>query len=134
MPAEGTRRPAIKRNSPFLVLLGLALAVTDARAQLAPVLRYAPPANTFRQALATPEDYSFNGFNASVQVYPFRPFRGNIQQLFETTLLRDWVSPLQQEENVAGPPNFRPTNASRLRTGRLPRCGSSGTASSSRGV
>ena len=99
------------RNSPFLVLLGLALAVTDARAQLAPVLRYAPPANTFRQALATPEDYSFNGFNASVQVYPFRAFRGNIQQLFQTTLLRDWVSPLQQEENVAGPPNFRPTNA-----------------------
>lgn len=94
------------RNAIFLILT-LVFAMTDAAAQQVPVLRYTPPANTFRQALATPEDYSFNGFNASVQFYPFRPFSGNIQQLFQTTLLRDWVSPLHQEENVGGPPTFQ---------------------------
>ena len=97
------------RNAMFSVLLpaaSLVLAMTAA-AQEVPVLRYTPPANAFRQALATPEDYSFNGFNASVQFYPFRPFNGNMQQLFQKTLLRDWVSPLHQEENVGGPPAFK---------------------------
>jgi hypothetical protein len=93
----------------FSVLLpaaSLVLAVSAA-AQEVPLLRYTPPTNAFRQALATPEDYSFNGFNASVQFYPFRPFNGNIQQLFQKTLLREWVSPLHQEENVGGPPAFK---------------------------
>lgn len=97
------------RNAMFSVLLpaaSLVLAVSAA-AQEVPLLRYTPPTNAFRQALATPEDYSFNGFNASVQFYPFRPFNGNIQQLFQKTLLREWVSPLHQEENVGGPPAFK---------------------------
>src|SRR5262249_11795722 len=40
--------------------------------------------------------------------YPFRPFTGNIQQAFQATLLRDWIVPMHQEENVGAPPNFVP--------------------------
>ena len=91
----------------FLIVVCLILAVTDIKAEQAPVLRYTPPPNTFRQGLATPEDYTFNGFNASVQFYPFRPFTGNIVQTFEMTLLRDWISPLHQEVMVGGRPQFQ---------------------------
>jgi len=78
--------------------------------QTLPVLRYTPPPNAFRPGAGLPEDYSFTGFNASVQVYPFRPFSGNIQQLFQTTLVRDWIEPMHKEENVAGPPTFGTIN------------------------
>jgi len=78
--------------------------------QSVPVLHYTPPANTYRSALSPPDDYSFNGFNASVQVYPFRAFTGNIEQAFETTLLRDWISPMHREETIAGPPQFSRLN------------------------
>jgi len=70
------------------------------------VLRYAPPADTFKSAIQA-EDYEFNGTNASVQVYQFRPFNGNIEQQFQRTLLRDWIGPTHQEENVAGKPTFQ---------------------------
>ena len=96
------------RNAMFSVLLSASLVLaTSAAAQEVPVLRYTPPANAFRAGLATPEDYSFNGFNASVQFYPFRPFNGNMQQLFQRSLLREWVSPMHQEENLGGPPAFK---------------------------
>ena len=71
------------------------------------VVHYTPPANVFRQAIQPAEDYSFNGFNASVQVYQFRPFTGNIAQTFQSSLLRDWIAPMHQEENVAGRPTFQ---------------------------
>src|SRR5215813_3034672 len=81
--------------------------VTKAAAQsTVPVLRYTPPANTYQSAMAPPDDYAFNGFNASVQIYPFRPFTGDIQQAFQMTLLRDWIAPQHQEENVGAPPAF----------------------------
>jgi hypothetical protein len=97
------------RKAMFSVLLPAASLVLSAAAtaQEAPLLRYTPPPNAFRQAVSTPEDYAFNGFNASVQFYPFRPFDGDIQKLFQWTLLRDWVSPMHQEENVGAPPAFR---------------------------
>ncbi|MGZ5904019.1 MAG: hypothetical protein ACXWKQ_01615 [Reyranella sp.] len=92
----------------FLIIVSLVLAVTDARAQqVTPVLRYTPPSNAYRSAVAPPEDYALNGMNASVQVYPFRPFNGDIQSLFQTTLLRDWITPMHQEENVAAPPTYQ---------------------------
>jgi hypothetical protein len=75
-----------------------------------PVLRYTPPPNAMRGGAGPLEDYSFRDFNASVQVYPFRPFTGNIQQLFQTTLLRDWIDPMHKEENVAGPPTLQTIN------------------------
>ena len=46
-------------------------------------------------------------FNATVQVYPFRPFNGNIEQMFQKTLLREWIDPRYQETNVAGQSEFR---------------------------
>jgi hypothetical protein len=81
--------------------------VTKAAAQsTVPVLRYTPPANAYQSAMAPPDDYAFNGFDASVQIYPFRPFTGNIQQAFQMTLLRDWIAPQHQEENLGAPPAF----------------------------
>lgn len=92
-------------------MLGISVAFApahgaDAQA-LTHVVRYTPPANVFRQGIQPAEDYSFNGFNASVQVYPFRRFTGNIQQAFQQTLLRDWIAPMHKEENVAGRPVFQ---------------------------
>ena len=76
------------------------------------VLRYTPPANVFRAGIEPAEDYSFNGFNASVQVYQFRRVNGDIQQAFQATLLRDWIAPMHKEENVAGKPTFIPFRVS----------------------
>ena len=68
------------------------------------ILDYIAPANAFR---AGADDYSFNGFNASAQVYGFRPFSGDIVQAFQMTLLRDWIAPMHREENVGAPPSFQ---------------------------
>ena len=98
------------RGCGYAVLVVLPLVLTAAISyaqQLTHVLHYTPPANVFRQAIEPAEDYSFNGFNASVQVYQFKPYTGNIQQAFQRTLLRDWIAPMHQEENVAGAPNFQ---------------------------
>ena len=85
-------------------IIVLALSGRDARAQDAThVLTYTPPQNVFRQAIDPAEDYSFNGANASVQVYQFRPFQGNIQQTFQATLLREWIAVMHQEENASKP-------------------------------
>src|SRR5262249_33551160 len=69
---------------------------------------YQPPKDFYRSAITPPEDYSASEFNASVQVYPFRPFSGDVQQTFRQTLLRDWIDPRYREENVAAPPEFKP--------------------------
>ena len=58
-----------------------------------PVLQYDAPPNFYKSAMTNPEDFSSSEVNASVQVYPFRPFAGNIQQLVGQTLLRDWIDP-----------------------------------------
>jgi hypothetical protein len=87
------------------------LAPADACAQDAThVLSYTPPQNVFRQAIDPAEDYAFNNANASVQVYQFRPFQGNIQQAFQATLLREWIAVMHQEENVANKPTFQKVN------------------------
>jgi hypothetical protein len=82
----------------------LTLTSIGAEAQRAThVLRYTPPANVFRAGIEPAEDFSFNGFNASVQVYQFRPFNGDIRQAFQATLLRDWIAPMHKEENASQP-------------------------------
>jgi hypothetical protein len=84
------------------------LCMTSAFAQQeVPTLRYDPPPNFYLSAIHPPDDYSSNEFNATVQVYPFRPFNGNIEQMFQKTLLREWIDPRYQETNVAGQPEFR---------------------------
>jgi len=93
------------------IAAGLAWAFAVAQAQATvPVLRYTPPPNAMRAVIEPAEDYSFSDFNASVQVYPFRPFTGNMQQIFQTTLLRDWISPMHKEENVGAAPSFQRVN------------------------
>jgi hypothetical protein len=94
-----------------LMMLLLSIMAPDAMGQQPPpLLRYTPPANTIHASFGATEDYTFSDFNASVQVYPFRPFNGDIRQLFQTTLLRDWIDVMHKEENVAGPPNFQTLN------------------------
>jgi hypothetical protein len=51
-----------------------------------------------------PEVYSSNEVNAGIQVYPFRPIPGDIQQLMQRDLLRGWIDPQFQESNLLGPP------------------------------
>jgi hypothetical protein len=71
-----------------------------------PVLRYDPPTNFMRSAIYPPEDYLSTQFNASIQVYPFEPFSGNVAETFQRTLFRDRIDPRHREENVAGRPQF----------------------------
>jgi hypothetical protein len=93
-----------------LTFLCATVTATSAAAQQAsPVLHYTPPPNAYRSASTPPDDYSFNGFNASVQLYPFRPFNGDIVQAFRATLLRDWITPLHQEQNIGTQPTFQTT-------------------------
>src|SRR5690348_15472240 len=87
----------------------LALILSSAAHAQTHLLRYDPPANVFRSSLGPGESYAFNGANAQVHVYPFRAFSGDIAQAFQKTLLRDWISPMDQEENVAGAPRFQRT-------------------------
>jgi hypothetical protein len=91
-----------------IVFAATLLAATPAVAQPPlPVLQYDAPPNFYKSAMTNPDDFSSNEVNASVQVYPFRPFAGNIQQLVGQTLLRDWIDPRYREENVAGQPEVR---------------------------
>jgi hypothetical protein len=90
----------LKKLAP-LVLLALAGA---AQAQTH-LLQYTPPQGAFRSSLG--ESYQINGTNAQVQVYPFEPFSGDVTQAFQRTLLRQRISPMTQEENVAGAPKFQ---------------------------
>lgn len=100
----------IERYFGRMIIMGLAM--TNAIAQQdVPTLRYDPPPNFYRSAITPPEDYSSNEFNATLQVYPFRPFNGNIEQMFQKTLLRERIDPRYQEINVAGPPDFRVASA-----------------------
>src|SRR5258708_6638730 len=90
------------------ILLAFAFAFAAiAAAQNAPVLRYDPPLNFSHSAIAPPDDYSSNEFSANLQIYPFRPITGNIEQMFQRTLLREWIDPRYRESNVAGQPEFR---------------------------
>jgi hypothetical protein len=100
---------AIARNAAAILALTIgALHAPAAPAQPSvPTLRYEPPPNFYRSAITPPDDYASNEFNASVQVYPFRPFNGNIEQAFQRTMLREWIDPRYQETNVAGSPEFR---------------------------
>ena len=88
----------------------LLIAVFAGRGAMAesmlPVLRYDPPVNFYRSAIQPPEDYSFNGAAAWLQVYPFRPFTGDIQQLFQRTLLREWIDQRYRESNLTAPPTI----------------------------
>jgi hypothetical protein len=94
-------------KAPFVAFLGLILcAAAHAQTHL---LRYEPPANVVRSSVGPGESYAFNGMNAQVHVYPFRAFSGDIAQAFQRTLLRDWISPMDQEENVGGAPRFQRT-------------------------
>lgn len=95
----------VKRYLVCIVAATLLASNAIARQEI-PVLRYDPPPNFYRSAITPPEDYSSNEFNANVQVYPFRPFSGSIEQMFQKTLLREWIDPRYQETNVAGQPEF----------------------------
>ena len=88
-------------NFTAALLAAIALALAGAAHAQTSTLHYTPPANSFKSALGA-DDYQLNGSNASVQIYQFRPFSGNIRQQFETTRLRDWIDPMHREENTAG--------------------------------
>jgi hypothetical protein len=112
---RASRQPLILLTSRFglhslcgIVLQVLAMTGAPAHSKV-PVLRYTPPANAFQAGFGSPADYSFTGFNAAVQIYPFRPFTGDIQQSFQMTLLRDWITLQYQEQNVGGPLQFYTT-------------------------
>ena len=93
------------RLAKLLAFVALALALAGAAHAQTHLLRYTPPANSFHSSVG--ENFAINGTNAQVQVYPFQEFKGDIVRTFQSTLLRDWISPMMQEENVATKPSFQ---------------------------
>ena len=78
------------------------LATVQALAQAPlPELKFDDPPGFYRSAIYPPADYSSQEVNASLQVYPFRPFTGDVQLAFSRTLLRELVDTRSQEMNVA---------------------------------
>jgi len=71
------------------------------------MLDYSVPPTFYHSAIVPPDDYSSTECAAGFQVYPFRPFTGDIRRAFQTTLLRDWIDPRFVEEGVAVPPQFQ---------------------------
>jgi hypothetical protein len=71
-----------------------------------PVLNYDEPARFYRGASKSPIEYSSSEVNASVQVYPFRPFTGDIQKMFQQTMLREWLDARYRETALSAPPQF----------------------------
>jgi hypothetical protein len=96
-----------------LALSMLLASVTGA--QTPPVLRYDPPANSYKSASVSPVDFSSSVANASMQVYEFRPFTGDIAQQFTRTFMREWIDPQFRESNVASPPQFTQTKVAGAR-------------------
>lgn len=86
----------------MLVTSILVVATMPARAQAPlPELKFTDPPGFLRSAAYPPADFSSQEVNASLQVYPFRVFRGDARQAFSRTLFRDWIDPQYREENVA---------------------------------
>ena len=80
----------------------LVAATRPARAQTPlPELKFEDPPGFLRSAAYPPADFSSQEVNASLQVYAFRPFRGDVRQAFSRTLFRDFIDPQYREENVA---------------------------------
>jgi ketosteroid isomerase-like protein len=92
-------------------------------------LKYNPPAGFYRSASTPPESYSSNTVNGGVQIYPFRPFNGDVAQMFQRTLLREWIDPQFVETQVLGPPQFtrqQMPGASNVVTAHFPVAGTGG--------
>jgi len=78
-----------------------------ATAQGLPLLVHGEAASSlYREASSSIESYTSTEASASLQIYPFRPFSGDLKQVFGSTLLRDWIDPQYREAAVAGTPTF----------------------------
>jgi len=76
-------------------------------AQGLPVLVHAEAGTgLYREGSSSIESYTSTEVSASLQIYPFRPFSGDLKQAFGSTLLRDWIDPQYRETAVAGMPTF----------------------------
>jgi hypothetical protein len=91
-------------------VLAVAFVATSAGAQGVPILNFTQPPNFYRSASTVPEQYSSQEVDAGMQVYPFRPFRGDFLQAVQRTLLGEWIDPQFREQNVAARPIFERMN------------------------
>jgi len=110
-----------------LLMMAFAMFVAhQAAAQpVVPELRYQPPPGFYRSAITPPEDYAASEFNAGLQVYPFRPFSGDIEQAFRRSLLREWIDPRFQEHSGQGKESSDVSSGYSM---RWPQCGQSSFA------
>ena len=88
------------------ILLMASMATAGFAQGAVPILKYDPPPNFLEASYGNYEDFSSREVNASIQIYPFRPFTGNIETAWQTTLLRGWIDGMHKEANVAGQPVF----------------------------
>ena len=111
--------PIARRRLPLVTALAvvtcsIALSVAVA-AQDLPVLVHGEAQGLYREASSSIESYVSTEVDASLQIYAFRPFTGDLKQAFGTTLLREWIEPQHRETAVAGMPTVRQRRAARCR-------------------
>ena len=88
------------------VVIGSIGAPAAASAQDLPVLVHGEANGLYREASSSIESYTSTEASASLQIYAFRPFTGDLKQAFGSTLLREWIDPQYRETAVAGMPTF----------------------------
>lgn len=91
----------MRLTSCTLALTIAAVAAAGAIAQApVPELNFTDPAGFYRSAIYPPADFTSTEVNASLQVYPFRPYNGDPRQAFQRSLLRGMIDPRYQEATV----------------------------------
>ena len=86
----------------MLLSVLLVAGANAARAQTPlPQLKFEDPPGFMRSGAYPPADFSSQEVNASLQVYPFRAYQGDVRQAFSRMLFRDFIDPQYREENVA---------------------------------
>jgi hypothetical protein len=102
-PISCRRFPLVAARA--MVTCAIALPVAAA-AQDLPILVHGETNGLYREASSSIESYTSTEASASLQIYTFRPFTGDLKQAFGSTLLREWIDPQYRETAVSGMPTF----------------------------
>lgn len=98
--------PGIATGTPALRNSSAVRSTTSRPVDSIPVLNYDEPANFYRGAGFSPIEYSSTEVNCSMQVYDFRPCSQNVREMFQKTLLRDWIDRRYEQGQLVAQPVF----------------------------
>jgi hypothetical protein len=74
-----------------------------------PALQYDKPSG-FSRGTGEGQTWISDSLDGIIHIYPFRPFRGDLDGEFRRTLFRDWIPAPYQEDKRLGQPTFTALN------------------------